>query len=177
MPEYKGFLKDANGNIVMPGTSADKVTMANGSNVETALTNLKATLDAFLTGEDNNNEVIDRLVELVAAINANKGSIDALVADKVAKADIVNDLTTGGTEKVLSAEQGKALKALIDPLTTASHTHENKATLDKFSETDGTLKFDGTVVIQLGVPVVENGAAAPANLAAGALYFEKDAVV
>lgn len=33
-----------------------------------------------------------------------------LVEDK----DIVNDLTTGGTNKVLSAEQGKTLKGLID---------------------------------------------------------------
>ena len=30
---------------------------------------------------------------------------------------VVNDLTTGGTTKALSAEQGKALKALIDSLT------------------------------------------------------------
>ena len=30
---------------------------------------------------------------------------------------VVNDLTTGGTTKALSAEQGKALKALIDTLT------------------------------------------------------------
>lgn len=33
-----------------------------------------------------------------------------LVEDK----DIVNDLTSGGTNKVLSAEQGKTLKGLID---------------------------------------------------------------
>lgn len=33
-----------------------------------------------------------------------------LVEDK----DIVNDLTTGGTNKVLSAEQGKVLKGLVD---------------------------------------------------------------
>lgn len=31
--------------------------------------------------------------------------------------DIVNDLTTGGADKPLSAEQGKELKALIDALT------------------------------------------------------------
>lgn len=30
---------------------------------------------------------------------------------------VVNDLTTGGTTKALSAEQGKAIKALIDSLT------------------------------------------------------------
>ena len=39
-----------------------------------------------------------------------EGTVAAnLVEDK----DIVNDLTTGGTNKVLSAEQGKTLKGLI----------------------------------------------------------------
>ena len=43
-----------------------------------------------------------------------EGTVAAnLVEDK----DIVNDLTTGGTSKVLSAEQGKALKGLIDSST------------------------------------------------------------
>lgn len=40
-----------------------------------------------------------------------EGTVAAnLVEDK----DIVNDLTTGGTSKVLSAEQGKVLKGLVD---------------------------------------------------------------
>ena len=40
-----------------------------------------------------------------------EGTVAAnLVEDK----DIVNDITTGGTNKVLSAEQGKTLKGLID---------------------------------------------------------------
>lgn len=43
-----------------------------------------------------------------------EGTVAAnLVEDK----DIVNDLTTGGSNKVLSAEQGKALKGLIDSST------------------------------------------------------------
>lgn len=43
-----------------------------------------------------------------------EGTVAAnLVEDK----DIVNDLTTGGTNKVLSAEQGKTLKGLIDSST------------------------------------------------------------
>lgn len=43
-----------------------------------------------------------------------EGTVAAnLVEDK----DIVNDLTTGGTNKVLSAEQGKVLKGLIDSST------------------------------------------------------------
>ena len=40
-----------------------------------------------------------------------EGTVAAnLVEDK----DIVNDLTTGGTNKALSAEQGKVLKGLVD---------------------------------------------------------------
>lgn len=40
-----------------------------------------------------------------------EGTVAAnLVEDK----DIVNDLTTGGINKVLSAEQGKVLKGLVD---------------------------------------------------------------
>ena len=43
-----------------------------------------------------------------------EGTVAAnLVEDK----DIVNDLTTGGTNKVLSAEQGKVLKGLVDSST------------------------------------------------------------
>lgn len=43
-----------------------------------------------------------------------EGTVAAnLVEDK----DIVNDLTSGGTNKVLSAEQGKVLKGLVDSST------------------------------------------------------------
>lgn len=43
-----------------------------------------------------------------------EGTVAAnLVEDK----DIINDLTTGGSNKVLSAEQGKTLKGLIDSST------------------------------------------------------------
>lgn len=45
--------------------------------------------------------------------------LDALkttAGNAVAKTDIIDDLTTGGADKVLSAEQGKALKGLIDAM-------------------------------------------------------------
>ena len=55
---------------------------------------------------------------------------------RVATADVVDDLTTGGSAKVLSAEQGKGLKTLIDGkfptlvdptgTTAASAEHEGK---------------------------------------------------
>ena len=44
--------------------------------------------------------------------------------DVLKSSSIVNDLTTGGTGKVLSAEQGKQLKALIDALTLRVDTLE-----------------------------------------------------
>ena len=44
---------------------------------------------------------------------ATKTEMNNGLNSKVAKSDIVNDLTTGGATKVLSAEQGKALKNLI----------------------------------------------------------------
>lgn len=44
---------------------------------------------------------------------ATKTEMNNSLNSKVAKSDIVNDLTTGGTTKVLSAEQGKVLKNLI----------------------------------------------------------------
>lgn len=48
-----------------------------------------------------------------------KSRIEALEALAVSlDSDIVNDLTTGGTDKVLSAEQGKTLKGLIDGINT-----------------------------------------------------------
>ncbi len=135
-----------------PETSAAQVFMADASTVEATLSALKTTVETFLTGEDNANDVIDRLVELVNAIQANKDSVDALVADKVAKADIVNDLTTGGADKVLSAEQGKALMTLIESLQTdleAVHAHDNKADLDQLSVVDGQVAVGGTVMVSV----------------------------
>lgn len=112
--------------------------------LQSSLSSLQTTVNNFLTGEPDDG-TIDRLSELVNAINANKGSIDALLADHVKKTEIINDLTTGGTDKVLSAEQGKALKALIDNLTGSSHSHTNKDVLDGISKngSTGNLQFNG----------------------------------
>lgn len=111
--------------------------------LQSSLSSLSTTVNNFLTGEPDDG-TIDRLSELVNAINENKDSIDALVADHVKKGEIVNDLTTGGADKVLSAEQGKALKALIDALDAAKHSHANKDVLDAISKAgSGNLVFNG----------------------------------
>jgi len=109
------------------------------------LSSLQTVVNDFLTGEDNNDDVLNRLTELVKAISDNKDNIDALVDDKVAKADIVNDLTTGGVDKVLSAEQGKVLQAAIEALQALAHEHANKEILDGIgkSEVTGNLTYNG----------------------------------
>lgn len=95
--------------------------------LKTDLAALQTTVSVFLTGEDDNNETLDRLSELVAAIKANKDSIDALVSDKATKEAldaVIADVT---------ALQGKA------------HEHANLAVLEGISrdEATGNLVFNG----------------------------------
>lgn len=47
--------------------------------INDALTPIQTTLNTFLTGDPDDNGTIDRLKELVAAIVANKDSIDSLL--------------------------------------------------------------------------------------------------
>ena len=74
---------------------------------------------------------------------AQQAAINAMGALKVDKTSIVNNLTTGGTDKVLSAEQGKELKAEVDKkvtgvdgkdLSTNDFTNAYKAQLDGLNE-------------------------------------------
>lgn len=90
--------------------------------LKTDLAALKTTFNAFMSGEDDDNGALDSLKELVAAIQANKGSIDALVADKATKAE---------------------LEALITRV--AGLEGKNWAVLDGISksETSGNLVFNG----------------------------------
>lgn len=54
------------------------------------------------------------------ALDTKADTLQAAIDAKVAKADIVDNLTDGGTDKVLSAEQGKVLKGLIDGKTSVT---------------------------------------------------------
>ena len=63
---------------------------------------------------DSDDETLDQLSEIVAYIKSNKTLIDAVTTGKVSTSDIVDNLTTNASGKVLSAAQGVALKAMID---------------------------------------------------------------
>jgi hypothetical protein len=83
------------------------------------------TINALLTSDET---TLDTLQEIVDFIELNREDLDALTIAsiaglqsaldaKIAISAIVNDLTTGGTTVPLSAQQGVALKALIDAVT------------------------------------------------------------
>ena len=65
-----------------------------------------AAINTLLTSNDIN---LDTVQEIVDAIKTFETSLSTI---------LVNDLTTGGTTKALTAEMGKTLKGLIDGLTT-----------------------------------------------------------
>ena len=115
----KGFVvKGASGNMGVAPLSAEYVHYddgtANGTDIQTFVSTLYNTVNTFLTGADNDDGTLNRLSELVAAIQANAGSIDALLSDKVAKTDIADNLATNDATKVLSAAQGVVLKTAVD---------------------------------------------------------------
>lgn len=65
---------------------------------------------------DSDDTTLDQLSEIVAYIKSNKALIDAVTTGKVSTSDIVDNLTTNASGKVLSAAQGVRLKALIDAI-------------------------------------------------------------
>lgn len=80
---------------------------------------VKAAVDALVAGAP---DALDTLIELANALN-NDPNFAATMAKELGKklniTDIVNNLTTGGSGKALSAEQGKTLKVALD-----SHNHD-----------------------------------------------------
>lgn len=136
---------DGTGNL---STSYDNL-----KKIETALEAVKTDLAVFLSGEEDGG-TIDRLSELIKAINENKGTIEALTSDKVNKADIVDGLTSTDADKPLSANQGRALKALIDAISetvgtlgNSSHGHDNLEVLNGASkDASGNFVYNGKVL-------------------------------
>lgn len=62
---------------------------------------------------------LNAINNLLTSDNVNLDTLQEIVdAVEVLQSIVVNDLTTGGTTKALSAQQGVVLKALIDALTT-----------------------------------------------------------
>lgn len=68
----------------------------------------------------------DNLNQAIAKVEARAKDAATAAAAALQDTDIVNDLTTGGTDKVLSAEQGKALKTALDALEASLEWYEGE---------------------------------------------------
>ena len=58
---------------------------------------------------------------------------------------LVNDLTTGGTDSALTAEQGKILKGEVDEVSDELSTHESKVAT---ASTSGHIKSGGDIEVK-----------------------------
>lgn len=97
------FVKIASGylNIVNDLVTGGSTVLASAETVKT----LKGQIDAInllLTSNDVNLDTVQEIVDAIKTVETSLSTI------------LVNDLTTGGTTKALTAEMGKTLKVLID---------------------------------------------------------------
>lgn len=79
--------------------------------INTSISGLSAQIAALQTLTASNDLDLDTVQEVVDFIKTTRESLDTI---------LINDLTTGGTAKALTAEQGKVLKGLIDTANTAA---------------------------------------------------------
>lgn len=93
------------------------------NDIRVLISDLTTKLNNFLDVDDTTT---DQLSEVITLINNNKGTLESLTSSKVNVSDIVNNLTTNSSSKVLSAAQGVVIKGLIDALDAEldSHTHD-----------------------------------------------------
>ena len=175
MSTLKGSLKDANGNILHPATDASKVAMKdasnNDSNVETELSAVRSDV-AALKG-----------INTVAI----KGTVDGTSNTLPTTGYNVGDeyiVTVAGTYAGQLCEPNDVLVCIkkyeagtaSDADWIVGQVNIDTTYLKKLSEdASNNPTYNGQRLDLLGIPVVENGAAAPSNLAPGAIYFEKDA--
>lgn len=128
------------------GTADTKVSAHDkSSTAHTDLRELVASLTSKLNAvADSDDTTLDQLSEIVTYIKNNKSLIENVTTSKVNVTDIINTLTSSDTKKPLSAAQGKALKALIDGLSTSKA--DKATTLEGYGITDGVTKNDFNVV-------------------------------
>lgn len=123
----KSYTDTKTSNMATTSVVDNKISTHNTStsahnDIRVLITSLTTKLNNFLDVDDTTT---DQLSEVIALINNNKGTLESLTTSKINVSDIVNNLTTNSTNKVLSSAQGVAIKSLIDALQSEldSHTH------------------------------------------------------
>ena len=119
---------------------------------------------------DSDDTTLDQLSEIVAYIKSNKTLIDAVTTGKVSTSDIVDNLTTNASGKVLSAAQGVALKAMIDGIVipTALPNPQpitiNGQRYDGSEAVEVSVSAGGGSTVELDTTLTQSGKAADAKV-------------
>ncbi len=132
-------------------TGIDVTKLADGSVSNTELQrlgNVTGDVQAQLDSKASTSSLADVATSGDYADLVNKPSnIDEDKTDDLLKTDLVNDLTTGGIDKALTAEQGKVLKNALDQKAAATNVYTK-------TETDNLLT--GKVNTEVGKGLSEN---------------------
>ena len=118
---------------------------------------------------DSDDTTLDQLSEIVAYIKSNKALIDAVTTGKVSTSDIVDNLTTNASGKVLSAAQGVRLKALIDAIVIPDKLPNPQPLTINGQSYDGSAKVEVTVTgegagVEVDNTLTQSGKAADAKV-------------
>lgn len=92
------------------------------SDIRSLIDGLTSRLNALADSDDT---TLDQLSEIVEYIKSNRSLIENVTTNKLNVSDVIDNLTTNVSNKALSANQGVAIKALIDALQSEfdGHTH------------------------------------------------------
>lgn len=146
----------ASGAVTSAGAEADNKIGTHNTNTEahndirTLINDLSTAVNNFLNVDDTTT---DTLSEVLGLIENNRDTLESLTTNKVNVTDIIDNLTTASANKVLSANQGVALKALIDAIVVP--TKVSDLTNDSgFTSNTGTItgvSANGTSIATSGV--------------------------
>jgi hypothetical protein len=123
---------------------------------------LKTQIDGINTLLTSNDVNLDTVQELVNAIKTVQTSLSTI---------LVNDLSTGGTTKALTAEMGKTLKGLIDGLTTALGNKVDKVAGERLINAGEITKLAGLGSITTTVKPILSTALGTQNVAGFVTYI------
>ena len=131
--------------------SAHNTSSTAHNDIRDLISSLSTKVNNFLDVDDTTT---DQLSEVLELIENNKGTLDSLISGKVNTSDIVDNLETSSATKVLSANQGVALKALIDALQAVVDGKAESS--DLTSHTGNTSNPHNVTKAQVGLGNVEN---------------------
>ncbi len=134
-PSGLSFTNNGDGHYYCTVTASGKYTLKINGVAQDESTDRYVTADDNLTTQDINGSPVkgDVVVSGGNLVLYNGTTV-------LHEADIVNDLTTGGTTEPLSAEQGKTLKTAVDGKETADTTILKEADLNSSISTGGSTK-------------------------------------